>query len=63
MGHDSKAEVWDCTCDTISTDQWAFMEDGGRICGSGFPIWRVQFLSFVNRDFHNWVRVDIYAKD
>ena len=63
MGHDSKAEVWDFTCSAISANKWPFMEDGSRVCRSGVPIWRVQFLSFVNSDFHNWLRVDIYAKD
>ena len=61
--HDSKAEVWDFTCNTISANKWPFMEDGSRVRWSGVPIWRVQFLSFVNNYFHNWVRVDIYAKD
>ncbi len=41
MGHDSKAEVWDFTCNTISANKWPFMEDGSRVCRSGVPIWRV----------------------
>ena len=39
--HDSKAEVWDFTCNTISADKWPFMEDGSRVCRIGVPIWRV----------------------
>ena len=37
--HDSKAEAWGCTCNTISADQWPSVEDGSRVYGNGFPVW------------------------
>ena len=44
MVHDSKAEVWDFTCNSISANKWPFVEDGGRVGRSGVPIWRFSFL-------------------
>ena len=61
--HDSKAEAWDFSCNSISANKWPIVEDGGRVGRSGVPIWRVWFLGFVSSYFHNWVRVDIYTKD